>query len=206
MRTKSEARRQRIIDVAAEVFRASGYEHASMAEIAERVGGSKATLYNYFPSKSALFVAVMDALASSAFEQVFTSLTAAQPLQRALSDFGRHYLRAVCSEWVMATHRMAVTEGSASEVGRLIWENGPLRGWSEVADFLRTRVQAGELPADTDCRRAAWHLKGLLEAEVWERSVLGAGPHPVWQDEAALEAQVGDAVRVWWRAYAVTPP
>lgn len=59
MRTKSDEKRQAILDVAAEVFREAGFERASMSEICTRVGGSKATLYNYFPSKEELFFEVM---------------------------------------------------------------------------------------------------------------------------------------------------
>ena len=54
MRVKTEAKRQHIVDVAAQAFRELGFEGASMAEICARVGGSKATLYNYFASKEEL--------------------------------------------------------------------------------------------------------------------------------------------------------
>ena len=60
MRVKTEERRQAIIEVAREAFTAQGFENTSMAEIASRVGGSKATLYNYFSSKEELFAAVID--------------------------------------------------------------------------------------------------------------------------------------------------
>ena len=59
MRVKSEARRQAILDVAAEVFREHGFEHASMSEMTARLGGSKSTLYSYFASKEELFLEVM---------------------------------------------------------------------------------------------------------------------------------------------------
>jgi transcriptional regulator, TetR family len=67
MRVKSEARRQAIVDVAKEAFSQQGFENTSMSEIASRVGGSKATLYNYFSSKAEIFAAVME---SSATEQI----------------------------------------------------------------------------------------------------------------------------------------
>ena len=59
MKTKTESKRQAIIQAAAEVFREVGFERASMSDIRERIGGSKATLYNYFPSKEKLFFEVM---------------------------------------------------------------------------------------------------------------------------------------------------
>jgi len=53
----SEEKRARIMAGAGAVFAADGYEGASMAGIAARAGVSKGTLYNYFPSKAALFAA-----------------------------------------------------------------------------------------------------------------------------------------------------
>jgi AcrR family transcriptional regulator len=49
MKTKTEGKRLAILKAAADVFREVGFERASMSEIRARIGGSKATLYNYFP-------------------------------------------------------------------------------------------------------------------------------------------------------------
>ncbi|MFZ0217302.1 MAG: TetR/AcrR family transcriptional regulator [Candidatus Dormiibacterota bacterium] len=48
--------RQRIIDAARERFTAGGYGHTTMDAIAERAGVSRATLFNYFPSKQSLLL------------------------------------------------------------------------------------------------------------------------------------------------------
>ena len=55
-----DARRSRILGAAARVFARSSFEHASMDEIAAEAGVGKPTLYRYFPSKDALFVAVFE--------------------------------------------------------------------------------------------------------------------------------------------------
>ena len=202
MRTRSEARRTRILEVAGAVFREQGYEQASMNDIAERVGGSKATLYSYFPSKSALFVAVMTASAGAVFEPVFTSLSADLPMVAVLEHFGRHYLEAVCADTTMRTYRMAVAEAQSSDVGRLLYENGPLRGWTEVADFIRGHQAAGRLRADADAMLAAWQLRGLLEAGLWEPQLLAVQPdaQPLLAEQ--LHEHVRAAVQAWlaWHA------
>jgi len=59
MRVRTDERRNAIIQAATEIFAKVGYERASMATIAERTGGSKTTLYGYFPSKEELFWAAM---------------------------------------------------------------------------------------------------------------------------------------------------
>ena len=56
-RGRGDGRRQAILDAADEIFLEAGFQAASMAAIAARVGGSKGTLYNYFPSKEDLFLA-----------------------------------------------------------------------------------------------------------------------------------------------------
>lgn len=48
-------RRQRLLASAADVFRAKGYEAASMNDIAVRSGGDRASLYYYFGSKHEIF-------------------------------------------------------------------------------------------------------------------------------------------------------
>ena len=56
MKTKTESKRQAIIKAAAEVFRArSAFDRASMSDIRARIGGSKATLYNYFTRRRSYF-------------------------------------------------------------------------------------------------------------------------------------------------------
>lgn len=48
-------KRARIIDAAIEVFCTSGFEAASMADVAAKAGVGKGTLYLYFESKESLF-------------------------------------------------------------------------------------------------------------------------------------------------------
>lgn len=53
------ARRAQLLDVALEVFVEQGYHSASMDEIAERAGVSKPVLYQHFPGKLDLYLALL---------------------------------------------------------------------------------------------------------------------------------------------------
>lgn len=53
-------RRAQLLDSALEVFVAQGYHAAAMDDIAERAGVSKPVLYQHFPSKLDLYLAVLD--------------------------------------------------------------------------------------------------------------------------------------------------
>ena len=52
--------RQRILDKALELFSAKGYDAVGVAEIAKAVGIKAPSLYNHFPSKQAIFDALVE--------------------------------------------------------------------------------------------------------------------------------------------------
>jgi len=60
--------RQRLLQTAAELFARDGFEGASVDRISVEAGFAKGTVYNYFPSKDALFAAVIEEAARRAAE------------------------------------------------------------------------------------------------------------------------------------------
>ena len=54
------ARRRQLLTAAQEVFVSQGYHAAAMDEIAERAGVSKPVLYQHFPGKLELYLALLD--------------------------------------------------------------------------------------------------------------------------------------------------
>ena len=59
-RLPKPARRRQLLGAAREVFVAQGYHAAAMDEIAERAGVSKPVLYQHFPGKLDLYLALLD--------------------------------------------------------------------------------------------------------------------------------------------------
>ncbi len=59
-RLPRQARRQQLLGAAQEVFVAQGYHNAAMDDIADRAGVSKPVLYQHFPSKLELYLALLD--------------------------------------------------------------------------------------------------------------------------------------------------
>src|SRR6188768_913189 len=68
-RLPRKARRAQLLDSALEVFVAQGYHAAAMDDIAERAGVSKPVLYQHFPGKMELYLALLD----SACDQVIAN-------------------------------------------------------------------------------------------------------------------------------------
>ena len=59
-RLPRDERRSQLLNAALEVFTQAGYHSAPMDEIADRAGVSKPVLYQHFPSKLDLYLAVLD--------------------------------------------------------------------------------------------------------------------------------------------------
>jgi AcrR family transcriptional regulator len=61
-RLRKPQRRRSLLDAAVATFGASGYHATSLDAVAARAGVSKPVLYDHFPSKEALYVAVLEDL------------------------------------------------------------------------------------------------------------------------------------------------
>ena len=69
-------RRDEIVDEATRLFAERGYEGASMADLAERVGLRKASLFHHFASKDVLYAAVLERLIVPVTEAISRALRA----------------------------------------------------------------------------------------------------------------------------------
>ena len=195
MRAKTDDRRRAIVEAAGEVFRRSGFDRASMAAISAAVGGSKTTLYGYFNSKEDLYSAVMMEAVERQVENFLEILDRPSgDLPRTLTDFGMSYVSLMLSEDVVAVVRSGLAGREAGGLGRVLFERGPKRCWDQVAIFLEREMTGGRLrPAPPTV--AAVHLKGLLQAGLFEPYLFGAPPL------VSSDAAVADAVDAFLRAY-----
>src|SRR3954462_1955804 len=129
-------RRAAILDSALEVFSKRGYNGASIDEIAQAAGISKALIYEHFPSKRDLHVSLLERSVQEVFERLADAA--------ATSDPGEVRLRA----GVDAFLEFAETHGAAF---RMVFRDAVE---PEVADLLIT-VQA----------QAAAAVAGMIASE-----------------------------------------
>jgi AcrR family transcriptional regulator len=73
-RLPRRARRNQLLGAAQEVFVAQGYHAAAMDDIAERAGVSKPVLYQHFPGKLELYLALLDQHCELLLQAVRTAL------------------------------------------------------------------------------------------------------------------------------------
>ncbi len=198
MRKKTEAKRLAILEVAAQVFREYGFERATMTEICGRVGGSKATLYNYFASKDELFVEVMLEAIREQVEEDFRTLEAGiDDLPAALRRTGVTLLSSMYSPEHLAVRRLLVAESGRSDLGRLFYERGPRQGDLRMSGLLGMAMRRGQL-READPMVAAKQLRALLEAELVERFVFDL---PGTLEIAEIKAVTGRAVDAFMAIY-----
>ena len=168
MRVKTEAKRQAILEVAAQAFQELGFERTSMSEICARVGGSKATIYNYFASKEELFSEVMFLSTEAEFMVVHQALDAStDDVAESLQRFGERLLTFLYSPRIRAERHLAISESRRSELGRLVYERGVQRSQNLIAAFMARAMTQWQL-READARVVAQHFFGLLEAELLE--------------------------------------
>lgn len=198
MAVKTESKRQAILKVAEQVFRELGFERASMSEICARVGGSKATIYNYFASKEELFNEIMFLSTETEFEAVHRAIDPSTvDIAKSLRNFGESLLAFLYSPQVQAQRRLAISESGRTKLGRLVYERGVLRSQNLVADFLREAMNLGKLQ-QADPIVATRHLHSLLESELIDRFMFQLSGEVGTEEIKAVTAR---AIDVFMAAY-----
>ena len=199
MRVKTEAKRRAILDAARAVFSEHGFERASMSQIAERVGGSKATLYSYFPSKDDLFVAFIREAAAEEAAHATEDLESAPSLAEGLRRFGQWRLKTTLTPAGLSTRQMAWSDAGRDALTRLLGDMDERSStWGRIAAQLEKAMDRGELRR-ADPWTCAQHFRGLLETDISDRAFFGF-PSPA--TPALMRKAVEDAVDVFLRAYA----
>lgn len=161
--TKSgkDERRSTILEVAREVFLREGYAGTSMSQIAANLGGSKATLYSYFPSKKDLFIAVVDAECVKVLDLLYIVSETVTDIRTALQCFCRRSMTHILSDDVIAFYRMVIAESARfPEVGQVAYEFGFKRGVERMAAFIEKAIEVGLL-RKVNARTAAEYLLDL---------------------------------------------
>lgn len=145
------ARRRQLLGAAQEVFVAQGYHAAAMDEIAERAGVSKPVLYQHFPGKLELYLALLDEHAEALVNTV----------REALESTTENKLRVQAC--MQAFYDFVAGEGEAY---RLVFESdlrnvAPVRARVERANQQCAEMIARVIAEDTDAPTDEAYLLGM---------------------------------------------
>ncbi len=185
-------RRRQLLDAALEVFVSQGYHAAAMDEIAERAGVSKPVLYQHFPGKLELYLALLDESVDTLVETVRDALRSnPDPKQRVAATFGAYF------EFV----------GGQGQAYRLVFESDLSnetavrdrldRGTSECAEMVSQAVREDAGLSHDEAHLLSVGLVGM--AQITARYWLGT------RDHIPREAAEQLVARLAWRGISGWP-
>ncbi|MER8183596.1 TetR/AcrR family transcriptional regulator [Kitasatospora sp. NPDC094015] len=97
-RLPRSARREQLLGAAQEVFVAQGYHSAAMDDIADRAGVSKPVLYQHFPGKLELYLALLDKHCDALVDATREALAATTDNKQRVAATMEAYFHYVSSE------------------------------------------------------------------------------------------------------------
>lgn len=199
---RSERKKIEILAAARGVFLRQGYPDAGMEVVARVAGISTATLYAYFPSKAALFEAVVGDTVRDLAEPVQDSLGAVGDARARLTAFALAYAGFMTQPATRAMFRMITSERRRFEALADIFLRGARQALGGAAiRLIEDLVASGELRVDASSW-AAGQLLGMLDHPTL---VLGLSAGDEAQAERPLTGLCADAVETFLARYGVRP-
>jgi TetR/AcrR family transcriptional regulator of autoinduction and epiphytic fitness len=170
-------RLEALLDIAAEVFIADGFQAASTNVIAQRAGASKASLYLRFPTKEDLFFAVLEHRMNRIFHTVAATIPTQAPLRQALFAFGTQFSQLIFNQAHIALIRVVCMEAARfPRLGQLFFELGPGRGLAILAGYMAAQIEQGAL-GPGDPQLMAQQFLGMLAGFPLLVGLLGIAAH-----------------------------
>ncbi|MCG5076866.1 TetR/AcrR family transcriptional regulator [Paraburkholderia tagetis] len=183
----TDRKRAAILEAAIEEFLAAGYDATSMDRIAARASVSKRTVYNHFPSKEALFEAILHQLWDASAGGAPSAYRAADPLREQLLALLLRKLRLMADDAFLTLARVAIGAGihSPERARDMVARLGQRE--EDVTVWIRAAAADGRLRVD-DPLFAAQQLHGLVKAfAFWPQVTMGQPP--LGEDEQQQIAQ-----------------
>ncbi|WP_406155194.1 TetR/AcrR family transcriptional regulator [Streptomyces sp. NBC_01023] len=201
-RRLAQQKREAITTAATELFLDRGYDGTSLARIAEAAGVSKSTLFKQFPTKAALFEAIV-----TESWQRDAGDTAARPqpgdLRSGLTAIGHRYADLIGQPRMTGLFRIVIAElPRFPELGRMQFQLGKLPYFASVQHYLESEHEAGNAHVP-DTESAANQFLGMIANYVlWPRMLL-TGWNPTASD---THNTVEEAVQTMLARYTPHPP
>lgn len=194
------ARRQAFVDVAREKFFEHGYAATSMSSIAAGVGGSKTTLWTYFPSKESLFGAVVHDVINQYGKSLSIDLPVDEPVAEVLQQFGNALMSGCLAPPMLSLYRVVVAEAERfPDLAEIYYKAGPRIGKGRLADWMSEKMERGELRRG-DALQATHDFVALCHGNIYPSAVFGLpgarkiGSRKISQ---AIESAVDCFCRAW---------
>ena len=172
------ATRDRVLEVARDLFATKGFANASIGELCRQAGVSPPTLYYHFGSKDGLFEAVVEeALSLEEFHGLLREAVAASSGPRArLRAYVLTYLTRFPTQFLNpGLHLQHSTELSGASLLRV--QAGVANIYQLARELLQEGIERGDF-RELDVDLAAGCLMGTVDSFVRAKVYLGIGYEP----------------------------
>jgi len=160
-----------VLNGARDVFMASGYDGASVDEIARVAGVSKATLYSYFPDKRLLFAEVARVECERQAEESMAEIDGTAAPDLVLYEAGKRLVGFMTSEFGRQVVSLCAAEsGRFPELGAMFYASGPGLMRNHMCEYLAACEAEGTLRVD-DPLLAADQFSELCKARIFPRII-----------------------------------
>lgn len=195
------ARRRAFVDAARELFFAHGYAGTTMSSIASKVGGSKTTLWTYFPSKEELFAAVVDDIIENYGAVLKLPLPADEDVVTVLHRFANAMVNTLMSDTLLTLYRLVVGEAQRfPHLSKTFYDRGPRRGKARLAAWMEEKMVRGELRR-SDPMQAVLHFSGLCQSGIYQFAVFNLPEADCSNRNALTATEVEAAIDTFYRAW-----
>ncbi|WP_204261452.1 TetR/AcrR family transcriptional regulator C-terminal domain-containing protein [Blastococcus saxobsidens] len=192
----ADENRAAVLAAAEALFLESGYDRTSLARVAERAGVSKATLFKQFPTKAALFEAVVLAVGPAPGSEVPAPLPG--DLHAGLLALGRQYAEVLVHPRTAEVMRLLIAEGARfPELRERTFDFGTLPAVVALHRYLRAEQDAGSVTVDSSETAAAQFLGMIASAIFWPRLVRPGSSI----DDEGIQHAIEEAVRTMVARY-----
>lgn len=145
-RRRKEARPSEILEAALSVFAEKGFTAARMDDIAARAGVSKGTIYLYFPSKEAVFKALVRETVGARIGEIVGLIQKHEgPTPKLLEAALRNFGQFVSASDLVVLPKIVIAEaGNFPDLARFYREEVIERGLSVLGGIVARGIERGE--------------------------------------------------------------
>ena len=147
-RRSGEARRAHVVAAARDLFLSKGFDHTSIKDITDTVGGSRRDIYEMFSDKEGLFEAVLQELIREilATIEVTFQIEPSEDIAEDLARFGTALLGNMLRPTTLTIFRQFVSIGAVRpDIGRQAFGSGPGVVYNRLASYFEKCSRQGRL-------------------------------------------------------------
>jgi AcrR family transcriptional regulator len=195
-RRRKDARPQEILEAALSVFADKGFAATRMDDIAARASVSKGTIYLYFPSKEAVFKALVQEMLAPQLAR-FSDLASAHqgpiaPLLTNILRFLGHFI--ATSDRVVLPKMVIAEAGNFPDLARIYREEIIERGLALFGGVLQAGMARGEFREMPIPHAVRLCVAPLLLAAIWRTTFARLDKAP-YDYDGLIEAHITTLLR-----------